>query len=865
MRIGNLGALGENDSYNRHSMTDFTGSAYRDHYLQGARASALSDRNVVIEGELRISTEAIDRLRSRGTIYWRDARSIAVAKGVDNSIITQFGDLAVIHAYAQAQESYAYGLYNSTLNLRGETEKRVDISAKSRITGTHDPAWGLKDSTVQTSEGDDRISIVADAGAMNLGNWEYRQTQSIKAFGSEGGEIRTGAGNDHVSITAKTSTNNRFNVWSDHVNGFDDAGQGTGRRDLQKVDDASNGEATAIRDSNIDLGSGDDYIELIAIGFSTFTSNRLDWAGARHLDQAAPSFNSSIAIRNSNILLGSGDDRAEITGNFVNAAFSGGSGLDSIRFINHRFSDFSVTKDGSTYYINGNGNSATITGIEQLIFNDQILNLKTDPGVTITGSDFTTSEDDGFDLDGRWTGDLNTASFEYKLDTRPEYDVVIHLAVSDSSEAELSASRLVFTSENWDTAQTVVVKGKDDFKNDGSISYDITQRIETRDLGYNRLQLKNINLINLDDVEDKPVIGIPPHHDWIVRGSNGNDRLYGGYGQQELRGYAGDDRLYGEQDDDWLVGGAGNDLLDGGLDEDTVEYSGRQEDYEVRLEKNGDYTVRDLRGEQGEGLDTVRNIEKIFFAASGRTIDIADAERASRGLSDAEIAGNTTLTKDSFGGAYAKNADGTLHEITYKGSQMKDGFFAGWSILGAEVVNGNNTVAWKHSSGDISIWNTDAKWNYKNSAFYGSANSSHGLKWEQSFNQDFNGDSIIGTSYKDAEVAGNTTLTKDSFGGAYAKNADGTLHEITYKGSQMKDSFFADWLITGAENIEGRNMAAWTTTSGLVSIWETDENWNYTRTVFIGSSNSLAGAQWENDFNQDFNGDLIIGVLRPVA
>ena len=111
-----------------------------------------------------------------------------------------------------------------------------------------------------------------------------------------------------------------------------------------------------------------------------------------------------------------------------------------------------------------------------------------------------------------------------------------------------------------------------------------------------------------------------------------------------------------------------------------------------------------------------------------------------------ENKGNTALVNDTFGNAYARNTDGTLNDITYNGSQMKDGFFAGWSIKAAENIDGVNNVAWKHTSGSISIWNTDANWNYTGGAFYGSANSSQGLQRETAFDQDFNGDYIIGTS-----------------------------------------------------------------------------------------------------------------------
>ena len=118
--------------------------------------------------------------------------------------------------------------------------------------------------------------------------------------------------------------------------------------------------------------------------------------------------------------------------------------------------------------------------------------------------------------------------------------------------------------------------------------------------------------------------------------------------------------------------------------------------------------------------------------------------------SDSETKGNTDLVTDTLGGAYARNADSTLDAITYQGNQMTDGFFAGWSILGAESINNINNVAWKNTDGRLSIWKTDSNWAYIDNAFVGSANTSIGLQWETAFDQDFNGDKIIGitpTSY----------------------------------------------------------------------------------------------------------------------
>ncbi len=53
-------------------------------------------------------------------------------------------------------------------------------------------------------------------------------------------------------------------------------------------------------------------------------------------------------------------------------------------------------------------------------------------------------------------------------------------------------------------------------------------------------------------------------------GGDGNDRLHGGRDNDTLEGGAGDDRLYGDQGNDYLNGGDGNDLLYGDQGNDTL-------------------------------------------------------------------------------------------------------------------------------------------------------------------------------------------------------------------------------------------------------------------------------------------------------
>ena len=204
-------------------MKTIQNNSYRNHYLEEAKATALGFGQITTHGDLQIKAEAIDWLRSRGTIYWKDTYSVAIAKGLEGFKLEHHGKKLTIEAYAQAQETYAYGIDNSEIYLVGESGKDVNIKSTTRITGTHDPAWGMKNSTLKSGEGNDIIQIMADAGATSISG-SYRQAQTIKSFGAENSSISTGAGDDKLRIEAISRKSN-FNVWSDRRNGNQDAGR----------------------------------------------------------------------------------------------------------------------------------------------------------------------------------------------------------------------------------------------------------------------------------------------------------------------------------------------------------------------------------------------------------------------------------------------------------------------------------------------------------------------------------------------------------------------------------------------------------------------------------------------------------------
>jgi Ca2+-binding RTX toxin-like protein len=114
-----------------------------------------------------------------------------------------------------------------------------------------------------------------------------------------------------------------------------------------------------------------------------------------------------------------------------------------------------------------------------------------------------------------------------------------------------------------------------------------------------------------------------------VQGTDSNDLLTGGLGNDTLEGLGWSDVLDGKEGNDLLLGGAdqdslyagiGQDTLDGGAGTDIAYFSGSFADYAASWDSTmREFKVLDLRP-GGEGVDVVRQVELFSFADGQRTI-----------------------------------------------------------------------------------------------------------------------------------------------------------------------------------------------------------------------------------------------------
>ena len=113
--------------------------------------------------------------------------------------------------------------------------------------------------------------------------------------------------------------------------------------------------------------------------------------------------------------------------------------------------------------------------------------------------------DDEFGLDesavsGPVTEDGGQATLTVALQTQPSAAVTVSVSSLDPSEGRVAPSTLVFTVQNWETAQTVTVTGADDDVDDGNVDWKV--RLDTSsggDVNYNGLEDVDVDVRTIDN------------------------------------------------------------------------------------------------------------------------------------------------------------------------------------------------------------------------------------------------------------------------------------------------------------------------------------------------------------------------------
>ena len=188
----------------------------------------------------------------------------AEAVGLDSSTLeTKSGDDMVrIHAHARGLSTNAWALRTSVLDV-GTGDDLIDLRATTRA-GAFDPAYGALNSSITTGWGEDKLRIHANA----VGN----TTDTIASYGTLSSQTNTGADKDRVEIRATAA--NRLGIAA--AAALDGSSLETEAGDdliaLHAGAYGKNSQASALRDSHANTGSGQDHLRINAEARGNTTS-----------------------------------------------------------------------------------------------------------------------------------------------------------------------------------------------------------------------------------------------------------------------------------------------------------------------------------------------------------------------------------------------------------------------------------------------------------------------------------------------------------------------------------------------------------------------------------------------------------------
>ena len=117
----------------------------------------------------------------------------------------------------------------------------------------------------------------------------------------------------------------------------------------------------------------------------------------------------------------------------------------------------------------------------------------------------TTSDNDGSRvtvsaISGTTTEAGGTATFTVVLGAQPTAAVTIAITSSDVTEGTVSPAALTFTAANWNTPQTVTVKGVDDSLRDGDVAYSVvTGAAASTDVAFSGLAVADVAVTTTDN------------------------------------------------------------------------------------------------------------------------------------------------------------------------------------------------------------------------------------------------------------------------------------------------------------------------------------------------------------------------------
>ena len=253
-------------------------------------------------------------------------------------------------------------------------------------------------------------------------------------------------------------------------------------------------------------------------------------------------------------------------------------------------------------------------------------------GVSISATALTTTEASGAG---------NQTSFVVALNTQPTANVTVALNGVDASEGSISPSSLIFTTLNWNVAQTVTVTGVDDDIDDGNIDYTITPTTTSTDSNYQALAgISTVLVTNVDD--DTAGITVTPIAGLITTESGGTATFT--------------IRLDTEPTADVTIGLQSDTILEGTVSPSSVTFSSLDWNIPQTVTVTGvDDVVPTMDGSNAYIINTAQatSLDGKYNVINPADVALTNSDNDVPGVLVTESAGTTALTE----AAGASNSD----------------------------------------------------------------------------------------------------------------------------------------------------------------------------------------------------------------
>jgi hypothetical protein len=280
------------------------------------------------------------------------------------------------------------------------------------------------------------------------------------------------------------------------------------------------------------------------------------------------------------------------------------------------------------------------------------------------------------------------------------------------------------------------------------------------------------------------------------------------------------------------------------------------------VNSNGNWTGILLAADVPRSSLTLESLETTF----GQDLNGDGAIGAPTTLiqTDTSAYGTTSLTQ--IANQYFLNSGGADPALSFYGSPVTAGEFAGWSPIGAVRTANGYDVAWKLVGGnEYSVWSVNSNGNFTGLLAAAVAGTNVTLEsLETVFGQDLNGDGTIGPKatviQTDTGAYGTTSLME--IGNAYFLYSGGSGPAVSFFGTPVADGEFNGWAPIGAVQTASGYDMAWKLVGGDgYSVWSVDNKGNFTGLLAADvSGTSMTLESLESVFGQDLNGDGVTGV-----